>query len=130
MTVYGNTLPRLETFWLTPRIVAAVEAHGACETTRLVTSAFREPSLVFRHGPYDTLLADGPAGAADALAADPSCSLALIDAAEAAPFLARVGTLSLTPQALAVIEGQNYSNGDEMALTLYRAGPAPTGPGE
>mgnify|MGYP000019765329 FL=1 len=130
VTVYGNTLPRLETFWLTPRIVAAVEAHGACETTRLVTSAFREPSLVFRHGPYDTLLADGPAGAADALAADPSCSLALIDAAEAAPFLARAGTLSLTPQALAVIEGQNYSNGDEMALTLYRAGPAPTGPGE
>ena len=45
-------------------------------------------------------------------------------------WLARAGTLGLTPQALAVIEGQNYSKGDEMALTLYRAGPAPTGPGE
>ncbi|WP_291842562.1 glycosyltransferase family 39 protein [Maricaulis sp.] len=120
-TVYGATLPRLDTLWLTPRIVAAVDAHGACDTTRLVTSAFREPSLVYRHGPYDTLLASGPGDAADQLAADTTCSLALIDATETEPFRSRAGELDLTLQALALIEGRNYSNGDTMRLTLFRA---------
>ncbi|MEA1940801.1 MAG: glycosyltransferase family 39 protein [Pseudomonadota bacterium] len=123
ITVYGGTLPRLETLWLTPRIVAAIDAHGACEPTRLVASAFREPSLVYRHGPYDTVLAAGPADAADRLAEDTACSLALIDAGETEPFLARSGELGLSLEALETIEGQNYSNGDEMRLTLYRARP-------
>lgn len=123
ITVYGVTMPRLETLWLTPRIVAAVDAHAACEPTRLVTSAFREPSLVYRHGPYDTVLAADPADAATRLAADTACSLALIDASEAEPFLAQAATLGLTLQALETVEGQNYSNGDEMRLTLYRAQP-------
>ena len=123
ITVYGVTMPRLETLWLTPRIVAAVDTHAACEPTRLVTSAFREPSLVYRHGPYDTVLAADPADAATRLAADTACSLALIDASEAEPFLAQAEALGLSLQALETIEGQNYSNGDEMRLTLYRAQP-------
>ncbi|MAC38320.1 MAG: glycosyl transferase [Oceanicaulis sp.] len=123
ITVYGVTMPRLETLWLTPRIIAAVDAHAACEPTRLVTSAFREPSLVYRHGPYDTVLAADPADAATRLAADTACSLALIDASEAAPFLAQAAALELSLQALETVEGQNYSNGDEMRLTLYRAEP-------
>jgi 4-amino-4-deoxy-L-arabinose transferase-like glycosyltransferase len=123
ITVYGVTMPRLETLWLTPRIVAAVDAHAACEPTHLVTSAFREPSLVYRHGPYDTVLAADPADAATRLAADTACSLALIDASEAEPFLTQAGALGLSLQALETIEGQNYSNGDEMRLTLYRAEP-------
>ena len=123
ITVYGVTMPRLETLWLTPRIVAAVDTHAACEPTRLVTSAFREPSLVYRHGPYDTVLAADPADAATRLAADTACSLALIDASEAEPFLAQAEALGLSLHALETIEGQNYSNGDEMRLTLYRAQP-------
>ena len=122
ITVYGGTLPRLETLWLTPRIVAAVEMHAACTPTHLVTSAFREPSLVYRHGSYDTVLAASPADAADRMAADPDCSLALIDASEADLFLARAEALDLVLAPLETIEGQNYSNGDEMQLTLYRAG--------
>lgn len=123
ITVYGGTLPRLETLWLTPRIVAAVDTHGSCEPTRLVASAFREPSLVYRHGPYDTVLAASPADAADRLAEDTACSLALIDAGEAEPFLAQADVLGLSLESVATIEGQNYSNGDEMRLTLYRALP-------
>lgn len=123
ITVYGVTMPRLETLWLTPRVVAAVDAHAACEPARLVTSAFREPSLVYRHGPYDTVLAADPADAATRLAADAACSLALIDASEAEPFLAQAEALGLSLQALETVEGQNYSNGDEMRLTLYRAQP-------
>ena len=129
VTVYAGTLPRLDTLFLTPRIVAAVEALSECEPTRLVTSAYREPSLVYRHGPYDTRLADGPADAADTLADDPACTVALIDASEAEAFLDRVDNLGLGLDALAVIEGQNYSNGDAMNLTLYRARPR-TGDGE
>ena len=121
VTVYGGTLPRLETLWLTPRIVAAVDAHGDCTPTRLVTSAFREPSLVYQHGPYDTVLAASPIDAADQLAADMDCSLALLDATEVDDFLARAAAIDVTLEPLALIEGQNYSNGDEMALTLYRA---------
>lgn len=123
ITVYGGTLPRLETLWLTPRIVAAVDAHGTCEPTQLIASAFREPSLVYRHGPYDTVLPDGPADAAARLAGDTACSLALIDASEAEAFLAQAEALGLTLESLETIEGQNYSNGDEMRLTLYRAQP-------
>lgn len=130
VTVYGNTLARLDTLWLTPRIVAAVEAQALCQPTRLVTSAFREPSLVYRHGPYDTLLAASPEAAADQLAADTACSLALIDAAEADAFLARAVELGLELEALSAIEGQNYSNGDAMSLTLFgaRSGAADTRP--
>jgi 4-amino-4-deoxy-L-arabinose transferase-like glycosyltransferase len=123
IAIYGGTLPRLETLWLTPRIIAAVDTHAICTPTRLVASAFREPSLVYRHGPYDTVLAAGPADAADRLAEDTACSLALIDAAETDLFLARAGELGLSLEALATVEGQNYSNGDEMRLTLYRARP-------
>lgn len=123
ITVYGVTMPRLETLWLTPRIVTAVDAQAACEPARLVTSAFREPSLVYRHGPNDTVLAADPADAATRLAADTACSLALIDASEAEPFLAQAEALGMSLQALETIEGQNYSNGDEMRLTLYRAQP-------
>lgn len=59
VTVFAGTLPRLETLWLTPRIVAAIDAAAPCAPTRLIASAFREPSLVYRHGPHDTVLADG-----------------------------------------------------------------------
>ena len=69
------------------------------------------------------MLAADPADAATRLAADTACSLALIDASEAAPFLAQAAALELSLQALETVEGQNYSNGDEMRLTLYRAEP-------
>lgn len=120
VTVYAGTLPRLDTLFLTPRVVAAVDAHGDCAPTRLVTSAYREPSLVYLQGPYDTHLATGPADAADTLADDTACTLALIDSSEAEAFLAQVESRGLSLDALAVIEGQNYSNGDTMSLTLYR----------
>ena len=69
------------------------------------------------------MLAADAADAATRLAADAACSLALIDASEAEPFLAQAEALGLSLQALETIEGQNYSNGDEMQLTLYRAEP-------
>jgi len=46
-----------------------------------------------------------------------------IGASEAEPFLAQAEALGLSLQVLETVEGQNYSNGDEMRLTLYRAGP-------
>jgi 4-amino-4-deoxy-L-arabinose transferase-like glycosyltransferase len=121
VTIYAGALPRLETLWLTPRIVAAVEAVRPCPDTMLVTSAYREPSLVYRYGPYDTYLASSPAEAADRLAQDTACRLALIDDSEADPFLARASELGLDLAGAGRIEGQNYSNGDTMRLTLYRA---------
>lgn len=67
------------------------------------------------------MLAASPIDAADQLAADMDCSLALLDATEVDDFLARAAAIDVTLEPLALIEGQNYSNGDEMALTLYRA---------
>ncbi len=121
VTVYAGTLPRLDSLFLTPRIVAAVDAFAACTPTRLVSSAYREPSLVYRQGPYNTRLASDPADAADALAEDSACSLALIDAREVEAFVGRMDSHGLGLDALTVIEGRNYSNGDTMNLTLYRA---------
>jgi hypothetical protein len=118
---FGYAMPRLDTLWLTPRIVAAVESVRPCPDSPLVTSTFREPSLVFAYGPYRTQLASGPENAADLLGADPACAVALIDISERDAFLARAGELGLAPRAAGQVEGTNYSNGDDQDLTVYLA---------
>ena len=119
---FGTALPALDQLWMTPRIVAAVEAVRPCDDSVLVTSTYREPSLVFAYGPYNTLLVDGADAVAAQMAQDRSCAIALIEAREEAAFLARAAELGLTLRAADVVEGTNYSNGDEQVLTVYIPG--------
>lgn len=118
---FGRVLPSLHTAWLSPRIEAAVSRASTCPETTLATSPFQEPSLVFLHGPYRTDLVDAPSMAADALAQDAHCTLALIGAHEQQAFLARAAELGVNAREIDHISGLNYSNGDELELTLYSA---------
>jgi 4-amino-4-deoxy-L-arabinose transferase-like glycosyltransferase len=117
---YGRALPRLEPIWLSPRVAAAVARDRPCPGSVLASVPYAEPSLVFLVGTR-TRLVDAEQ-AADHLAADPRCALALVGAAEQGSFLGRLAAAGITPRALDRIDGINYSNGHRLSLTLY-AGP-------
>ena len=113
-SVYGLVLPQLDTIWIAPRAAAAVAAHRPCAGSVVASSGFSEPSLVFALGRSTRLV--GVEAAADHLAADPACALALVDARQDATFRARLG---FAPHALATVGGLNYTTGRRVALTLY-----------
>ncbi len=118
-STYALVLPNLQTAWLSPRIAAAVAAAKPCPDSVLASSTFSEPSLVFMVG-QDTRLVD-PAAAADFLAADPACGLALIGTRDAAAFQARLQAAGFTAVPRASVSGINYSTGRRLDLTLYQA---------
>jgi len=114
---YQGILPGMERIWLAPRIASAFEAAAPCAESRLVSSGFREPSLVFLVGTGTLLSTAG--GAAALLLEDPRCRLALIDQGGEAAFRAALGEDASGLKPLAELEGFNYSGGDRLRLTLY-----------
>ena len=114
---YALVLPNLTTIWLSPRIAEAVAAVRPCPDGVLASSSYSEPSLVFEVG-KDTRLVNA-AAAADHLASHAACGLALIGANEEPAFRARLQVLSVTPRALAEVDGLNYSTGRRLKLTIY-----------
>ncbi len=119
---FGLTLPGLDGLWMSPRIVHAVHTASVCARTRLVTTPYHEPSLVFLHGYAETELANTPAEAADFLADHAECGVALVGRAQQDVFLARAAALGTAPRPAGLVEGRNYSNGRRLALTLYVLG--------
>ncbi len=118
---YALVLPELTTIWLSPRIAAAVAAVRPCPDSVLASASYSEPSLVFAVGKATRLVS--AAAAADYIAGNASCGLALIGTREAAAFQARLEVLGIAPRALAEIKGINYSTGRKLDLTIYSAGP-------
>ncbi len=119
---FGYAAPRLDSLWLSPRIVAAARAARQCESGVLTSTPYHEPSLVFLHGRTRTTLANSGADAAQALAGDVQCGLALVDVSEQPGFLARAESLGLGVRPASRITGRNYSNNNALDLTLYHAG--------
>lgn len=124
VNTFGVTLPHLDALWMSPRIARAVGAASACERSLLVTTPYHEPSLVFLHGYTATELAQSPAHAAEFLAAHAACGVALVGRAQQDAFLAHAASLGAAPRPVGLVEGQNYSNGRRLALTLYVLGEA------
>ncbi|MDP3803426.1 glycosyltransferase family 39 protein [Brevundimonas sp.] len=88
-------------------------------------TGFHEPSFVFLTG-RDTELADA-AGAARALAEGRP---AIVEEGDADAFRAAAAQLGVTGRAVGVVEGHNYSKGDDVSLTIYAPpGAAPAAPG-
>jgi 4-amino-4-deoxy-L-arabinose transferase-like glycosyltransferase len=77
-------------------------------------TGFHEPSFVFLTG-RETELTDA-AGAANALAEGRP---AIVEADDAEAFREAAARLGVTGRAVAVIEGHNYSKGDDVTLTVY-----------
>lgn len=114
---YQGILPSMERIWLAPRIAEAFQDAAPCPDSRLVSSGFREPSLVFLAG-TETLLSSA-GGAAKLLLEDRRCRLALVDESGEAAFRGALGEAAADLKPLAEIEGFNYSGGDPLRLTLY-----------
>lgn len=117
---FGITFPSVDRIWMSQRIVAAAEATASCSTPMVITTPFHEPSLVFLAGPYQTHLAKTPEEAAEVLDRERHCAVAIVGQREEARFRARAEGLALTVEAADVIDGQNYSNGRRLSLTVFR----------
>ena len=124
LNTYGLGLPRLEALWLSPQIAqAARTAVPACAQPQIISAPYHEPSLVFLNGPETTHLTGTPEAAAEALAQAQACGVAVIGAAQRDAFLRQAATLGLAPRATGLVAGQNYSDGEDLALALFVATP-------
>ncbi len=118
--LFTVVLPRLDTIWLSPRIAQAVALSKPCPGSVLASASFSEPSLVFLVG-QDTRLINAQE-AADFLAGDRACGLALVGDRDEAAFRARLAADHLAVRQVGVVRGLNYSNGRRLTLRLFRAG--------
>lgn len=92
----------------------------------VAVTGFHEPSFVFLTG-RETELTDA-AGAARALAEGRPV---IVEARDADAFSAAAAGLGVTGRAVGVVDGHNYSRGDDVSLTVYApsgGGPAGTTP--
>ena len=87
---FGLVIPALESVWVVPRLVAAIERQAGCPNPQIAAAGFHEPSLVFLAG-TSTELVFAPA-AADFLQAG-GCRVAIVEARVEPEFLARLATL-------------------------------------
>ncbi|MDP1630920.1 MAG: glycosyltransferase family 39 protein [Caulobacter sp.] len=120
---FGQLAPRLEPLWLSQRVAMAMTSTGLAPREGVApgpveVAGYAEPSLVFALGTRTGL--GGPDEAVAAIAAGRP---AVVEAREAARFKAAMAAAGLSPRPAGTISGVDYSNGDEMKLTLYRGEP-------
>ncbi|HSI41069.1 MAG TPA: glycosyltransferase family 39 protein [Xanthobacteraceae bacterium] len=113
-------LPKMESVWISPRLVALAE-HEACPGSpavpQIVSAGYIEPSLMFLM-PGRVRFTDG-SGAADFLA-EGGCRAAFVDARGEARFVRRAETLGLRIERGGDVTGFNYNGGRRVRITLYR----------
>ena len=122
---FGQLAPRLEPLWLSQRLAMAMESTGLAPRAGVVpgpveVAGYAEPSLVFALGTRTGL--GGAKEAAEAIAAGRP---AIVEGKEKPAFLAALKAAGLSPRPAGTISGVDYSNGDDMKLTLYRGEPQP-----
>jgi 4-amino-4-deoxy-L-arabinose transferase-like glycosyltransferase len=110
--------PQLERLWMTTRLAAQTKIHLQAGDPPPVLAGYDEPSMLFALG-ANLGLSDGK-GAAEIAARNGG--LALIEAAERGPFLARLAEAQADATALETVHGFNYSRGRDVAVTIYRVG--------
>jgi 4-amino-4-deoxy-L-arabinose transferase-like glycosyltransferase len=114
----GAVAPRLPALAVSPRLSAAIDdlgLHPLRDGAPPVTLAgYREPSAIFLLGAA-TRLSDG---ATAALAAG-SGGAVIVEREEQASFEAAIEKLGLAVEAVAQIDGINYSKGDPVHLSVY-----------
>ena len=118
----AGLIPRLEPLFLSKDIAQALDqarlSPRSGAPAPVAVTGYAEPSLIFQLG-TTTQLTNGE-GAADAIAEGRP---AVVEAREEKPFRDALAALGLTPHPVAVVEGLNYSDGDEEKLTIYRGEP-------
>lgn len=118
--LFQHALPHLDELAVTPRLSATLDvldAHPRLDGAPPVALVgYHEPSAVFLLG-TDTRLVNAE-GAADWLAGAPG-RVAAVEGRDRPRFLRAASGLAY--EEVAVVEGLNYSNGDDVRLTLVRS---------
>ena len=121
LNLFGLSAPRVESLWLSPRIVAAVKANAPCPQPVLASATFQEASLAYLAGTGTEFVT--PAQVADHLKTDPVCGLALVGDKDYPAFATQLATNGMAVRKLAEIDGHNYAKAlmKPVNLGLYRA---------
>lgn len=122
VTVYGRTLPGLDSVWISSRLQKAVvsAADATCPKMAVAIAGYREPSAVFLLGTH-TLLTDG-IGAAEFLAEGP-CRLAAVERRYAPRFLEGLSKTGRAVRTVSTISGIKLNGGQKLEISLYKATP-------
>ncbi|MFN3521829.1 MAG: ArnT family glycosyltransferase [Phenylobacterium sp.] len=120
----GMFAPGLGPLWLSQRVEdklaeARLLPRQGVTPGPVAVAGYAEPSLVFALGTTTDL--GGAEEAAQALAEHRP---AIVEDREAAAFADAAAARGLTPRQTAVVDGLDYSNGDEMRLRIYAPEPA------
>jgi 4-amino-4-deoxy-L-arabinose transferase-like glycosyltransferase len=111
--------PRLDPLWLSARVEKAMAKarllprQGVADAP-VAVAGYAEPSLVFALGTPTEL--EGAQEAARAVAEDRP---AVVEARDEADFRKALQAMGAVAKSVAVIKGLDYSNGDQMTLTVY-----------
>ncbi len=91
---FGFVLPALQTVWVTPRLVAAIQRHAGSPHPQVAAVGFHEPSLVFLTG-TDTKLVFAREAAEFLLGAEGR--VAIVEKRDEPEFLAQFAALERSP---------------------------------
>ncbi len=112
---YPFGMAQLNSINLSKRLAKAAHAI-ACEAPRMVTTGYREPSLIFLTS-TDIMLSDG-AGAARFIS-EPGCRIAFVEAKQEAEFLAMTSASLAVPQLYQRVDGMNINSGRKLDIGVY-----------
>ena len=116
MVTFGLVLPRAETLWLSPRLVAAIERNAACGNPQVASTGYHEASLVFLAGTGTRLV--WPKEAAQFVAAG-GCRVVLVTAAYEPVFLVELANLGGRAMVRERVTGLNFGGGRQENIAVY-----------
>ncbi|HEX5775998.1 MAG TPA: glycosyltransferase family 39 protein [Caulobacteraceae bacterium] len=122
----GGLAPSLEPIWLSREVAEELSDTGLSPREGVMpgpveVAGYAEPSLVFALGTNT-----GLGGAQDAAQAILQGRPAVVESREEPAFRQALAARGLVPRAAGAVSGLDYTNGDEMTLTLYRGVPQRT----
>ncbi|MDP3172801.1 MAG: glycosyltransferase family 39 protein [Phenylobacterium sp.] len=123
----AGLVPRLDPLWLSARAEQAMAQarllpRQGIAPAPVAVAGYAEPSLVFALGTPTDL-----GGAEDAARAIAEDRPAIVEAREEPAFRQALARAGARAASVGVLDGLDYSNGDEMRLRIYRpAGPSPS----
>jgi 4-amino-4-deoxy-L-arabinose transferase-like glycosyltransferase len=110
-----SVVPDLDRLWLSRSAAAMVARHPPRPAATLTVIGYNEPSLVFLlNDGFKSGMGDAPVSAGEE---------ALVSSQQETAFHAATAARGLAAQPIDRVSGTDYSNGQEMTLTLYRIAP-------
>ncbi len=116
---FQAAFPRLDVFWPSRELARVVDRLEGCASKPVAITGYAEPSSVFYLGTETGL--GGPKDAADLLAGNPGCGIAVTSEPDRAAFLAAASEIDVSVVAVETFDGFNYTRGRPVRLTVYIA---------